>query len=223
MQCKCCVNSCQRVGKFEFCFQGFSGSFFLNVFYSQLLEPNDAEPVDIEGCSALPWKSHKLLHTATYLLATILFTYHCMYDIYPHFKKFSFGGHFQCIFNPHYSNMNSGWFTRIQPWEHRPEKRFDQMPSVNTGKKTTTHLFPEPNAGMLVLDINPWHLQQAMQNSSYVMLHPGKNAPKAALSSPQFRAGTSCWMRGAEQGCFFWAGRWWSCLLALPDSSSWPS
>ena len=168
-----------------------------------------------------------------------------MYDIYPHFKKFSFNGHFHfflvlpvycyqpislhprahihCIFNLHYSNMNTGWFTQIQPWGHRPERLFDQVPSVNIGKKTTTHLFPEPNTGMPVLDINPWHFQQAMQNSSYVMLHPGKNAPKAALSSPQFRTGTSCWMRGAEQGCFFWAGWWWSCLLALPHSSSWPS
>lgn len=47
--------------------------------------------------------------------------------------------------------------------------------------------------------------------------------PHATLSSPPFRTGTSCWMRWAEQGCFFWAGRWWSCLLALPHSSSWPS
>lgn len=141
------------------------------------------------------------------------------------FKKFSPSGHFNFIFNLYYSNMNIGWLTQIHPWEHKPEMLFNPGPSVNTGMKSTPSFLPEPNPGVPALDINPWHPQQAIQSRCYVMWHSAKNALKAALSSYQFRTGMELLNErgGAEPGCFFWARRWWSCLLALPHSSSWPS
>lgn len=51
---------------------------------------------------------------------------------------------------------------------------FNQVPPMNIDMKTTPHLFPEPNTGMPVLDINLWHPRQTIQGKCYVRLHSGK-------------------------------------------------
>lgn len=47
--CKCCVNSCQHMSKFKFCFLALPGIFFPNIFDPWLIEFTDAESVDTGG------------------------------------------------------------------------------------------------------------------------------------------------------------------------------
>ena len=108
-----------------------------------------------------------------------------MYDAYP-FLKSPLLADTYFIFNLHYSNMNTGWFT--QPGRHKPEAL---RPGACEHWYENHYMFTSrANTGMPVLDVNPPGPQPATQSRCYVMLRSGKNARDAALSSRRLRART---------------------------------
>lgn len=64
--------------------------------------------------------------------------------------------------------MDTGWFMQMQPCGHKPEMRVNQVPSLNSGMKTATRLFPELNirvqSWILTCDAASGHAEQVLYN-----------------------------------------------------------